>query len=306
MSSTNGLSSNNARSQTNNPMTLDSQTRQNVQAQNEARVLQSIGVIKSDEYSSGGGLNPLKSLYSAAAATFLKNKRGTQTAEKQTNQGQDKSVTAVNTLSTSSGSSSISWQQNNSKVSGPGSSGAGFKKFATQGQNGPTGYDTPTTDPDAAAQQAAADAAAKAAADAAAKAAADAAAKAAADAAAKAAADAAAAAAANKPSTYTDSTELVNAFKDQVRSSGGVVSGRTTGGVTSISFEGMTGSVEQRSDELRVSLSYLGGSVSFRLDMSGSMNHYNENGITFLMRGKINDLKDSMSQLDRTHVDVVA
>ncbi|MBY0307825.1 MAG: hypothetical protein K2Q09_03705, partial [Phycisphaerales bacterium] len=153
MSITNGLSSNNTRSQQ-NPLQLDANTRAGIQAQNQARLLQSIGVIKNDEFVGGGGLNPLKNLYSAAAASFLKNKRGgdAQPGVKKPGQAQEQSANALSTLAASSASSpSISFQQKNARVGGP-ASGANYKKYAWDGKPGPTGSDntvepTPADDP---------------------------------------------------------------------------------------------------------------------------------------------------------------
>lgn len=144
MSSTIGFSSNSSNNQASNPLKLDAATREGLQAQNQARLLQSIGVMKKDEFNSvgGNGLNPLKSLYSAAAATFLKNKRGQEgdSLARKTN-AQQASVAAVTKLAASSGSSSsVSFQQSNANVSGP-ASGGDYKKYAWNG-NGVTGSET--------------------------------------------------------------------------------------------------------------------------------------------------------------------
>ena len=142
MSTTSGLSSNASNSKLANPLKLDNATRESLQAQSEARILAGMLGGRSDSFNSGGGLNPLKGLYSAAAASFLKNKQDRMSiAQSEQKKGSfESSISAVRKLETQSASPSDSWQQSNAKVSGP-ASGANYKKYEWTGKPGPTGSD---------------------------------------------------------------------------------------------------------------------------------------------------------------------
>ncbi len=142
MSTTSGLSSNASNSKLANPLKLDNATRESLQAQSEARIIAGMLGGRSDSFNSGGGLNPLKGLYSAAAASFLKNKqdRMSTAQSEQKKSSFESSISAVRKLETQSASSSDSRQQSNAKVSGP-ASGANYKKYEWTGKPGPTGSD---------------------------------------------------------------------------------------------------------------------------------------------------------------------
>ncbi|HYD02177.1 MAG TPA: hypothetical protein VEB22_13200 [Phycisphaerales bacterium] len=141
MSSMNGLSSNSTGSQSRNALQLDSSARNTILARNQAQVLSALGVTRKDDFSGGGGINPLKGLYSAAAATFLKNKKGQQESDSNRVRGSyEKAADILKSLEKKSESSDPgSFQNNNSKVSGP-STGAGYRKYQWSGA-GVTGSD---------------------------------------------------------------------------------------------------------------------------------------------------------------------
>lgn len=141
MSSTTGLSSNTSNNQPRNALQLDASARDSILARNQARVLSALGVTAKDEFNSGGGLNPLKGLYSAAAATFLKNKQSQQGAGQTKGTGSfEKAADILKQLASKSSGSSGSGSTFSSNVSGP-ASGANYKKYQWTGNPGPTGSD---------------------------------------------------------------------------------------------------------------------------------------------------------------------
>lgn len=142
MNTSSGLSSNTNTSA--NPLKLDASTRESIAARNQARLLASIGIGKADEFSSGNALNPLKGLYSAAAATFLKNKQSRQTADAADKPVSvtDQAVSAARALASSAGASSAASFE--TKTTGPASNG-GYGRYKWTGQPGPTGTDVLTT-----------------------------------------------------------------------------------------------------------------------------------------------------------------
>jgi hypothetical protein len=406
MSSMNGLSSNTSN---NNParnfMNLDASTRESIQSQSEARILSGLMGSRKDSFNNSGGMNPLKGLYSAAAASFLKNKQdrqGTGMTE-QKKGGYESSVAAVKKLSTEDSSSTESWQNTKSNVSGP-ASGGDYKKFAWTAKPGVTGSDTvQTTTTEPAAQETTIgdvfDALSKviqdnggevsdkgggtstyavldlageinidgdtlrgtvkgeggtftftlnkdgeagidasegdttsaefeqltamlngslegvrrretatpppamtpeeqAAADA------EAAAKAAA---AKAAADAAAAAAAaSNTGPYQNSSALLTALTKEISGLGGTVSNKNGDAISHTSVKGMSGTIEQRADELRVNLSFGTGTLEVRLNLNGEMTTFKTNGITLFKGDEIGAIKNAFGKLKRTGVNMVA
>lgn len=152
MSSTSGLSSNTSNNQPRNGLQLDASTRDSILARNQAQIMSALGMSQKDRFSSSGGaggLNPLKGLYSAAAATFLKNKQS-QLGEGSTKGlgSYEKAADILKSLAAKKEASSdpgASFQNTNSKVSGPASS-TNYKKYQWTGNPGPTGSDVVTED----------------------------------------------------------------------------------------------------------------------------------------------------------------
>jgi len=139
MSSTNGLSNSGSSAKPVSSLQLDSATRDSILARNQARIMSALGIGKKDEFNTGGGLNPLKGLYSAAAASFLKNKQGQQEASGSKGSGSyERAADIMKKLgsSASSGSGGGATTQA-SHVSGP-ASGGNYKKYAWHG-SGVTG-----------------------------------------------------------------------------------------------------------------------------------------------------------------------
>ncbi len=75
---------------------------------------------------------------------------------------------------------------------------------------------------------------------------------------------------------------------------------------SNVSVRGMVGTVEQKDDELRGSLSFGVGKVEFRINLNGEITDFKTSGITLLKTADIAALKNSLSKLSKPSVNVVA